>query len=967
MKKILLLAVIVASARISSGSVMFDPGLEWKSVRTEHFWIHYHEGLEDAARRMCVIAESVHARLVRDIGWTPHFRTDVVLVDNMDMSNGFAMPFPHNRVQIYISRPELDDVLNNFNDWLELVFLHEYVHILNIDTIHGLPALSRYTVGRCCFPNMFLPIWQLEGNAVYHESKNSRYGRNNSTYTDMVIRGEIAAGTFKSLSEASHFPRRWPTGSVPYLYGGLFVEFLEEKYGRDSFARVMNENADNIVPYLVHYNARQVYGKNFGALWREWRGELGRNYQKQIDRIKSETLTACEKISKSGHRTSLPRFHPDGKSLYYVRLTNYDSPALMRYSLLSKRDGALCAVHYPGSLAVTSTGRAYLSDLEMHKTFSLYSEMFMFNGSYERLSRRLRVLYLDVSKDGDEAVFVKQDANSYWLIRQNLVSGKTFTIIDKTDIQLAHPRLSPDRKKVVFIMKDRSGNSDLVLHDPGKSGFIRLTADIFNDIQPTWHPDGTRILFSSDRTGVYNLYELSMTHTRLTRMTNLLGGAFSPDISPDGNAIAFSSYDHEGFNIALMSYPGAGLDQTPASPTILNAGFFTAPFSDNSVPLDTRPYSIWNSVLPTAWIPVYFTQEVYEGKNDSAIGLATMGGDTLYRYSYYLMAYALTFEKRATVDAQLAISPLYPDILISYFDETLFYGADEFPWAGQSEYTVKRTLEKNGAVGIAFPFLYFRSQHLILLACEYEQAHTDMQVPGFLPQRQVDTLSYTRAAYSYNNAREYAYSISGEDGRSFFIIYDHFMTGLGSDYQFYKIRSEYAEYLPGPWRNNVFMLRLRSGIAMYVPEHLLPYNIGRFEKGSGGSPPDDEDAFGMRGYPSGGFYGNRLAVAAAEYRFPLFQADLGYSTMPIMFRDIWIALFAEYGNVWNGAAQAGDFRTAAGAELHMKITLGYYLDLAGFIGYARGFGDYGESQVYFGVSTLYEGAAKNRNKWFDFL
>ena len=30
-------------------AVMFDPQLEWRSIKTEHFWIHYHQGIEEQA------------------------------------------------------------------------------------------------------------------------------------------------------------------------------------------------------------------------------------------------------------------------------------------------------------------------------------------------------------------------------------------------------------------------------------------------------------------------------------------------------------------------------------------------------------------------------------------------------------------------------------------------------------------------------------------------------------------------------------------------------------------------------------------------------------------------------------------------------------------------------------------------------------------------------------------------------
>ena len=968
MKKLLLFFLLYSIVN-ASGSIMFDPDLRWHSIKTEHFWIHYHEGLEEPARRMIVIAERVHTRLSADTGWTPALRTDVILSDTMDMSNGFAMPFPYNRVQIFISRPEPDSVLNNFNDWLELVFLHEYVHILNLDSITGIPSISRYTCGRVCFPNMFLPIWQIEGNAVYHESKGTVYGRNNSTYTDMIIRGEIEAGSIKGLDEASVFPRNWPGGSVPYLYGGLFVEYLENRFGQNSFAKVMLENTDNVIPYLVNYNSRRIYGKNFAPLYEDWKIFITLRYKRQIEEIHKKKTTKYTTITTDGYGMSLPRFHPDGKSLYYVHSTNYDRPSLMKYSLIKKLSGRLCDVNYPNSIAVTEEGAVFYTDLEMHRNYSVFSELFRYDGGSKKLTRRSRALFMDSSIDGSMLIYVKQDYDRYKLVKTDSGLKDFTTIINDTPLQLSHPRISPEGKRVIFTVRDEKGNTDIVLYNDEKRDFLRLTNDRFNDIHPTWHPDGKRIVFTSDKSGVYNLYELDLSSGESGMLTNLTGGAFSSDISPDGKTIAFSSYSYKGFNIAITDYPSRYEIKT-LYPTETLSGSFFAENNTGNIPEEvpgSAPYTIWRSVFPSMWIPMYYTEEVYDDKYDSAIGFFTMGNDTLYRFSYSMGFQYLTFQKRGIFDVNLVVAPFYPNLLFAYNDELLFFGRDEFPWEEENDNPLKRSLTRSGAAGISLPFVNFRTTHFLLIAYRYENQVTDYYQPGYIPLERSDTLSSVRLAYNYSSTRLYSYSISEEDGRSFYIIGNTYKSTLGSDYDFFKIHGEYAEYLPGLLRNNVLMIRGRGGYSAGNPEYLNPYTLGRYERGNNGAPPNNEESFGMRGYPAGLLYTNRIFVFASEYRFPLFQSDMGYRTVPLMFRDLWAAVFFEYGNAWNGSIHTGEFRTAAGAELHMKITLGYYLDVTGYVGYAKGFGETGETQVYFGIATIYEGAMKSRNKWFDFL
>jgi Tol biopolymer transport system component len=71
------------------------------------------------------------------------------------------------------------------------------------------------------------------------------------------------------------------------------------------------------------------------------------------------------------------------------------------------------------------------------------------------------------------------------------------------------PTLSTDHRRLAF-HRSVDGNVDLWVFDIGRGALSRLTSNPANDIHPTWSPDGTRILFTSNRTGAYQLYEKSI-------------------------------------------------------------------------------------------------------------------------------------------------------------------------------------------------------------------------------------------------------------------------------------------------------------------------------------------------------------------------------------------------------------------------------------------------------------------------
>ena len=69
-----------------------DPALRWRTLQTEHFEIHFAEQSRGEARRVAAIAERVYARTTRLLGWQPQRRTQIVLFNSGDFSNGFASP-----------------------------------------------------------------------------------------------------------------------------------------------------------------------------------------------------------------------------------------------------------------------------------------------------------------------------------------------------------------------------------------------------------------------------------------------------------------------------------------------------------------------------------------------------------------------------------------------------------------------------------------------------------------------------------------------------------------------------------------------------------------------------------------------------------------------------------------------------------------------------------------------------------
>src|SRR5262249_18323228 len=81
--------------------------------------------------------------------------------------------------------------------------------------------------------------------------------------------------------------------------------------------------------------------------------------------------------------------------------------------------------------------------------------------------------------------------------------GKALGVAGEPGVNGGYPELSPDGRRVA--VRRGAINADIWLIDLVRGGLTRFTSDSANNYPYVWSPDGTRIAFSSDRTGGVNL------------------------------------------------------------------------------------------------------------------------------------------------------------------------------------------------------------------------------------------------------------------------------------------------------------------------------------------------------------------------------------------------------------------------------------------------------------------------------
>ncbi|MCV0352327.1 MAG: Tol-Pal system beta propeller repeat protein TolB [Nitratireductor sp.] len=128
------------------------------------------------------------------------------------------------------------------------------------------------------------------------------------------------------------------------------------------------------------------------------------------------------------------------------------------------------------------------------------------------------------------------------------------------------PRFSPNGQQIVMSLLRDDGNSNIFAMDLRSRNTTRLTTANAIDTSPSYSPDGSQIVFTSDRGGRAQIYVMSASGGDPKRISFGDGSYSTPVWSPRGDLIAFTKQTRGEFQIGVMRTDGSG-------ERILSSGF----------------------------------------------------------------------------------------------------------------------------------------------------------------------------------------------------------------------------------------------------------------------------------------------------------------------------------------------------------------------------------------------------------
>jgi hypothetical protein len=595
--RIPLLVAVLLVAPLHAGAQ--GPSADWRVLETASFRVHYPAPYQAWTLRLAARLESIRSHVARQIGYVPSRRVDVVVMDPVSSANGAALPLlGAPRMVLWTTPPEPESVVGHYQDWGELVAVHEDAHLVH----HLRPSRNPFLglLERTVLPlgpiTRHAPRWVVEGYATLLEGEITGFGRPPSDMRAAILRRWAQEGQLPPYGRLSADPERWHGMSMAYLAGSAYLEWLVARTDPGSLRRLWARmTARNVRTFDAVF--RGVFGDSPEALYGRFSAELvqrSKQAEEVIEPVRRDGVL-WQRLERS---TGVPALSPDGGRIAVV-LRAYRRPARLvvfstapdeeaerewreridRMLALDPEDHApvrdeplprtplhtLPAVHgaEPHRPRWMPDGESLLFvRFVPDREGFLHPDLFRWHverGRVDRITAGASLHAADPMPDGRSAVAIHNRYGASHLVRVDLGTGAVERLTEPSvEITYDSPRVSPDGRQMVYlrnhadgwraVLRDLESGTETVIATPARATLAH----------PAWSSDSAQIFLSVGREGFIDIHTFPADGTgRPGRaVTRTHGAALGAAPLPDDRGLYFLSLEPRGLDLRLLEAEG---------------------------------------------------------------------------------------------------------------------------------------------------------------------------------------------------------------------------------------------------------------------------------------------------------------------------------------------------------------------------------------------------------------------------
>ncbi|GAB3275747.1 hypothetical protein GCM10027347_49230 [Larkinella harenae] len=476
------------------------------------------------------------------------------------LSNGFVTMLP--RRSEFFAAPPQDPFLTGNLDWLDMLAIHEFRHVVQYEkalqgftgvayTLFGNTALSAMAVG--------VPDWFWEGDAVGTESALTLGGRGRIPNFDLGLRANWLAGKRFNYPKAVAGSYR---DNVPnhYVLGYFMSTHLKRAYGTDAWSNVLNRYFRfPLYPFAFSNGVRKTTQYPIEELYRRSMNDIGEVWDKQQKGLQlTEAVTFPTRASETVFTNyQYPQYVSD-QEVIAVKSGLGDIVQIVRLD----RNGREKTVFVPGlfnnpEMLLVAGGKICWTEFRYDVRFSqkINSEIKVFDlktQKIQRLTPNSRYAVASLSPDGSQLVAVRNDeAFQTRLVILDAQTGQERRVLDNPENDFyVQPRWQSDNRTLVAVVKKKGGKTiQLIDAETGHRRDLMPLTD-----QNISHPLPWKdfVFYNSPQSGIDNIYALNTVSGQQFQVTSRSLGAYHATVSVDGNKLAFHDFRASGYRIAEM-------------------------------------------------------------------------------------------------------------------------------------------------------------------------------------------------------------------------------------------------------------------------------------------------------------------------------------------------------------------------------------------------------------------------------